>query len=141
MRVVADELDRAALDALGAADHLVAVVDVGVLGPVTSPMTQAVCRGLEHRGRPRRPGRPGSIGDEADPHVEGALEVGARAPGRGAPTVEKTGGGVQVERSSRACTAGGRTRARLAARPPPVTWESAWTSTPSVRMRSSRSAA
>ena len=38
------------------------------------------------------------------------------------PTSSKTGGGVQVERSTTAWTPSGSTRARLAASPPPVTW-------------------
>ena len=41
-------------------------------------------------------------------------------------TVENTGGTVQEERATSAMSPAGRTRATLAASPPPVMWDRAW---------------
>ena len=74
--------------------------------------------------------------DEADALVEGALDVGLRHTAEVLDRAEDRGG-VHVERSTLANMPAGSTRARFAARPPPVTWLRACTSTPSAAMSSS----
>ena len=119
-RVGADQLHRAALDALRAAHHLRGLIDLGRVGGPHLPHRP----GVDSDGLEPASALCGSTATNPTPmfRVRSRSACGT-APK--APIVEKTGGGVQVLRRTLACTPGGSTRARLAAKPPPVTCESA----------------
>ncbi len=76
--------------------------------------------------------RLGQHRDEADALVEGALEVGLRHPAEVLDRAEDRRRGPRRRGRGGANVPVGSTRARLAARPPPVTWLRACTSTPSA---------
>ena len=130
-----DQPDGAAVDALGAlfedeAETVIgaggSVTDHADLGQVAMPglCARADGRGIRLLHRPQ-----GQRGSRCRGSRYPLSRRGSSRSPRSAETRGKTGGGDQVERSTSTQVLG-RTRARLAAMPPPVTWLSACTRRP-----------